>query len=120
MHVMARLFLALPIALLATAPANATGGLMCSTAGPRPVEVQLVIGHTVVSNIVQARLSDNGRDIAVTVAQAWLEPNELRLDLTDPNAERHELRLRVKRRGETYDGSLWRGGKRRWVRCEES
>ncbi|HET9459375.1 MAG TPA: hypothetical protein VFO51_05285 [Sphingomicrobium sp.] len=117
---MTRILLALSLAFVAASPAYATGGMTCSTAGPRPIDVQLVIGHTVVSNVVQARLTDGGRDIAVTVAQAWLEPNEIRLDLTDPNAERHELRLRARRRGEAYDGSLWRGGKRRWVRCRES
>lgn len=117
---MTRIMLALLLAFVAATPAYATGGMTCSTAGPRPIDVQLVIGHTVVSNVVQARLTDNGRDIAVTVAQAWLEPNEIRLDLTDPNAERHVLRLRARRRGEAYDGSLWRGGKRRWVRCRES
>lgn len=117
---MTRIMLALLLAFVAATPAYATGGMTCSTAGPRLIDVELVIGHTVVSNVVQARLTDNGRDIAVTVAQAWLEPNEIRLDLTDPNAERHVLRLRARRRGEAYDGSLWRGGKRRWVRCRES
>ena len=113
-------FLAIPLALLAAAPARATGGLLCETAGANPIQVQLVIGHTVVSPVVQARLTDNGADVPVTIAQAWLEENELRLDLTDPNAERHELRLLAKRKGDNYDGSIWRGGKRRWVRCSES
>jgi hypothetical protein len=112
--------LALPLALLAAAPAHATGGLLCETAGANPIQVQLVIGHTVVSAVVQARLTDDGTDVPVTVAQAWLVESELRLDLTDPNAERHELRLLAKRKGDSYDGSLWRGGKRRWVRCVES
>lgn len=100
-------------------PARATGGLVCQTAGPRPVSVSLVIGLTAVSHVVQARLSDNGADVPVTVAQSWLDRNELRLDLTDPNAERHELRLRARAKGDGYDGSLWRHGKRRWVRCIE-
>jgi hypothetical protein len=110
----------LPLALLVATPAYATGGLFCETAGANPIQVQLVIGHTVVSPVVQARLSDNGTEVPVTVAQAWLEENELRVDLTDPNAERHELRLLAKRKGENYDGSIWRGGKRRQVRCVES
>jgi hypothetical protein len=113
--------LAAALATIAIAgPAHATGGLVCETAGPRPVSVSLVIGLTAVSHVVQARLSDNGVDVPVTVAQSWLDGNELRLDLTDPNAERHELRLRARARGDGYDGSLWRHGKRRWVRCEES
>jgi hypothetical protein len=101
-------------------PAHATGGLLCQTAGSRPVSVSLVIGLTAVSHIVQARLSDNGANVPVTIAQAWLDRSELRLDLTDPNAERHELRLRARAKGDGYDGSLWRNGKRRWVRCQES
>lgn len=112
--------LSVPLALLATTPAHATGGLFCETAGANSIQVQLVIGHTAVSNVVQARLTDAGTEVPVTVAQAWLEDNELRVDLTDPNAERHELRLLAKRKGENYDGSIWRGGKRRWVRCVES
>ena len=100
-------------------PAIATGGLVCTTAGPNPISVAAVIGHTAVPALVSARLTENGRPVPVTVGQSWLEPNEFRLDLTDSNALKHELRLRTKRNGDSYDGSLWRGGKRRWVRCRE-
>lgn len=115
---MKKLFVA-ALAIATTTPAYATGGLVCRTAAPRPVEVALVISHTAVSAIVSARLRENGRQVPVAVAQSWLEPNEVRLDLTDRNATRHELRLRAKRNGGAYDGSLWRGGQRRWVRCRE-
>lgn len=117
---MTRLLLTLPLALLATTPAHATGGLLCSTAGARPIDVSLVIGHTAVSSVVSARLTDAGANVPVIVAQSWLDSNEIRLDLTDGNAVRHELRLRARRNGQVYDGSLWRHGKRRWVRCRES
>lgn len=103
----------------ASAPAAATGGLVCRTADARPIDVSLVIGHTAVPSVVSARLRDGGAAVPVQVAQAWLEANEFRLDLVDPNAVRHELRLRAKRNGRTYDGTLWRGGKARWVRCRE-
>lgn len=102
-----------------TAPAHATGGLVCRTAGANPVEAWLVVSHAVVPSVVSAWLSDSGRNVAVKVAQAWLEPNEIRIDLTDPNAMRHELRIRAKINGSVYDGSLWRNGVRRWVRCRE-
>ena len=115
---MNKFFLAVMLIGVAS-PAMATGGLVCSTAGPRPINVAAVIGHTAVSAVVSARLTDNGREVPVTIAQSWLEPDELRLDLTDRNAARHELRLRARRSADTYDGSLWRGGKRRWVRCRE-
>ena len=117
---MNRLLLALPLALIAVTPAHATSGLFCSTAGADPIELQLVIGHAALPTVVQARLRHGERDVPVTVAQSWLEPNEVRVDLTDPEAARHELRLRVRARGDAYDGSLWRLGKRRWVRCRES
>ena len=105
--------------LLIATPAHATGGLICRTAGSRPIEATVVISHTIVPSVVSARLRDSGRDVPVQVAQSWLEPNELRLDLVDLNAGRHELRLRVKRNGRTYDGTLWRAAERRWVRCRE-
>lgn len=101
------------------APAHATGGLVCRNAGAPLTQVALVISHTAVSSVVSARLTDNRREVPVAVAQSWLEPNEIRLDLTDRNAVRHELRLRAKRNGSVYDGAIWRGGKRRWVRCRE-
>ena len=104
---MNRHFVALSLALALSAPAQA-------------IQVSLVIGHIAVSSVVSARLDENGRDVPVTVAQAWLDPNELRLDLTDRNAVRHELRLRTKAMGRSYEGSLWRHGKRHWVRCREA
>jgi hypothetical protein len=116
---MNKVLIALPLALAITTPAQATGGLICRTAGTKPVEAWLVISHTAVPAVVSARLSDNGRDVPVNVAQSWLEPNEVRIDLTDANAMRHELRLRAKINGRVYDGSLWRSGIRRWVRCRE-
>ena len=106
-------------ALVVSAPAHATGGLVCRTAGARPLEVALVISHTAVSSVISARLIDNRREIPVSIAQSWLEPNEVRVDLTDRNAKRHELRLRARRNGSVYDGSVWRAGQRRWIRCRE-
>ena len=116
---MKKLLLLLPLLALAV-PANATGGLVCRTAGARPIEVAMVISHTAVSSVVSARLADNGREVPVALAQSWREPNVVRLDLTDNNAARHELRLRAKKNGRSYDGSVWRLGQRRWVRCRES
>ena len=78
-----------------------------------------VISHTVVSAVISARRIENGRDVPVALAQSWLEPNEIRVDLVDRNAQRHLLRLRAKKKGNSYDGTLWRGGKRQWVRCRE-
>ncbi len=105
--------------LSVAAPAYASGGLLCRTAGARPIDLRLVISHTAVPNVVSARLIDGGREVPVGLAQSWIEPAELRVDLVDRNAQRHELRLRARKNGRVYDGSLWRGGKRHWVRCRE-
>ena len=109
------------LALIAAAPAQASGGLMCRTAGPRPVTLALVVSHTAVPAVVSTRLTDNGRAIPAQTAQSWLDPTELRIDLTDRNAQRHEARLRATWRAgsRSYDGSIWRDGQRRWVRCRE-
>ena len=112
--------IAFSIAALASAtPASASGGLLCRTAGARPIDLRLVVSHTIVSAVVSARLIDNGRDVPVALAQSWLDPNDIRVDLVDRNAQRHLLRLRATKKGGGYDGTLWRGGKRHWVRCRE-
>lgn len=61
-------------ALLA-APAGATGGFVCRTAGARPIEISLGFGHAPGAPLIATatRLRDNGRDIPVTVPQWWLD-----------------------------------------------
>ncbi len=100
-------------------PAMATTGLICSTAGAPPIHLALAISHTAVPSVVSVRLTDNRRDVPVVSAQSWFDPQEVRVDLVDRNAVRHEARLRAIRRGGVYDGSLWRNGQRRWIRCRE-
>ena len=107
-------------ALLLPAPAFATTGLICTTAGSAPVHLALAISHTAVPAVASARLTDNRREVPVVTAQSWFDAKEIRVDLVDRNAMRHEARLRAVKRGQAYDGTLWRGGKRRWVRCRES
>ncbi len=116
---MKRTLLAAGTMLLAAAPANATTGLVCSTAGDRPIHIALVISHTAVPAVVSARLTDNRRQIPVVTAQSWFDSREVRVDLVDRNAMRHEARLRAVVRGRSYDGTLWRNGQRRWIRCRE-
>lgn len=104
---------------LAVGPAYATGGLVCRTAGQRPVEVSVGFGHVPGSPLILTRLLDNGRNVPVKSAQWWLDNREMRLLLIDPRARREQLVLKVKRNGFVYDGQLWRSGQRRWVRCRE-
>jgi hypothetical protein len=107
------------IALFAS-PADATGGFVCRTAGSRPIEVGVGFGHVPGSPLIASRLLDRGRQVPVSNAQWWLDDSELRLVLVSPNAAREEVRVRATRKGHVYDGSLWRSGERRWVRCREA
>ena len=113
-------FAALPLLAIA-APAQATGGFVCRTAGSQPIEVSVGFGHVPGAPLITAvtRLVDNGRNVPVTAPQWWLDNSELRLLLADPSAMRREVIIKTRRNGHVYDGSLWRGGRRHWVRCRE-
>ena len=110
---------ALVLSAFAT-PALATGGMTCRTAGPQPVKVTVGFGHVPGAPIILSRLIDDGRNVPVSAPQWWLDNREVRLVLASPAATRQELVLKAVRNGRVYDGSIWRGGKRRWVRCNES
>lgn len=116
---MKRFLLVLPLAVAAPSVAHATGGLLCKTAGAQAIEVSVGFGHVPGSPLIQTRLIDDGRVIPAQSAQWWLDDREMRLLLIDPDAHRQQLTLKVTRNGPVYDGSLWRDGKRRWVRCRE-
>lgn len=116
---MLRPILALAFLLGIAPPAYATGGLVCRTAGPQPIEVSVGFGHVPGAPLIQTRLIDADRQVPATSAQWWLDDGELRLLLISPGAEREELLLRARRNGFHYDGTIRRNGKRRWVRCRE-
>ena len=113
--------LVLPLLLLVATPAHATGGMVCRTAGPRPIEISIGFGHAPGAPLLAdaTRLTDNGGNVPVTAPQWWLDDSELRILLADPGAMRREAIVKARRKGQVYDGSLWRGGTRRWVRCRE-
>jgi hypothetical protein len=118
---MKKILLAAGTLVLAPQAADATTGLICRTGGEGPVHLALAVSHTAVPAVVSVRLTSNGREVPVVVAQSWFDPSEVRVDLTDRNAARHEARLRATWRAasRSYDGSLWRAGKRWWIRCRE-
>lgn len=118
---MKRIYASIPVALLAATSAEATTGLLCSTAGRPPIHLALAISHTAVPAVASVRLTDNRRVVPVMTAQSWFDATEVRVDLVDGNAQRHEARLRAKWnvRAKSYDGSLWRNGRRHWIRCRE-
>jgi len=106
-------------ALIVAAPAQATGGFVCQTAGADPIEASIGFGHVPGAPLIATRLVDQGRVVPAKPAQWWLDKDELRLLLIGQDALRQELVIRARRKGHNYDGALWRGGKRRWVRCRE-
>lgn len=116
---MKRLLLGVAAAAAGT-PVHATGGFTCRTAGADPIEVSVGFGHVPGSPLIARRLVDQGREVGVTDAQWWLDDHELRLILVSPQAMRQEVKIRATRNGDAYDGSLWRNGIQRWVRCRES
>ena len=111
----------LPLLAALAAPAHATGGMVCRTAGANPIEVSIGFGHAAGAPLISSatRLTDRGRNVPVTSPHWWLDNSELRILLADPNAMRREVVIKARRNGHVYDGSLWRHGKRRWVRCRE-
>ncbi|HUP67402.1 MAG TPA: hypothetical protein VM145_04220 [Sphingomicrobium sp.] len=119
---MKTLLIAIPLGLLTASPAYATGGFVCRTAGSRALQVSVGFGHTSGSQLLEdaTRLTDKGRNVPVVAPQWWFDGSELRLLLTDPSALRREAIVKARRTGRTFDGSLWRGGKRYWVRCREA
>ena len=115
-----RFLLVLPLLFCAAAPAHATGGMSCSTSGPKPIEVHLVFGHAIGAPLISVMLIDGGTEVLAEKAQWWLDRSELRLLLIDPNAEREEVLIKAKARGNIYVGTLRRGARTLRVRCEES
>ena len=77
-------------------------------------------GHVPGAPLILTRLLDNGRNVAVKPAQWWLDNDEVRLLLIDAGARNQQLLLKARRNGLVYDGSLWRSGKRHWVRCRDN
>ena len=114
--------LTVPLALVANIPANATGGFVCQTAGPNAIQVSIGFGHAPGAPLLAdaTRLLDKGRNVPVIAPQWWLDELELRILLADRSAMRAEAIIKTKRKGRVYDGSLWRNGNRRWIRCRES
>ena len=115
---MKKLMFVSPAALLFAAPAVATQGMTCRTVGSPRIEMTVVLGAS--SAVLQPRLSVGGQTRAVVIAQSWIEDPEFRFDLTDPHARRRELRIKVRRNGQVFDGSAWRNGRWHWVRCREN
>ena len=119
---MTRAVKALLIGLVAAGlaqPVHATGGFLCRTAGTRPIEIAVGIGHVPGAPVIAVRMRAGGQAVPVTAAQWWFDGNDLRLHLIDRGALRSAAVIRARRNGHNFDGSVTRAGKRRWIRCRE-
>ena len=103
-------------------PAHATGGLSCKTADERPIMVSLGFGHVPSAGLFLVRLVDDEREIEVTTSQWWMRGPELRLALVSADVTGEELILIAQWNdaAHSYDGSVWRSGRKRWIRCREA
>jgi len=111
---------ALPLLFCAATPAYATGGFFCQTGGAKPIAVNLVFSHAAGAGLVEANLTEDGVAVPTDKAQWWIDGNELRVILVDPNAEREEVVVKARGRGSVMTGTLQRGGRSYRIRCEES
>ena len=105
---------------LLASPANATGGFQCRTAASPRIEIMLAFGHSAGSALFSQRLRVDGKEIAVDAPQWWLDDSELRLVLTDRQANERLAVVKAVRKGDAYDGSVLYQGRHHWIRCRES
>lgn len=110
------------VALALPQAAHATGGLACRTAGQQLVEVTLGFGHVPSAGLFLASLRVEDKEVPVRATQWWMRGPELRLALVSTSESEEEAILTAmwNEEAHSYDGSLWRAGKRRWVRCRDA
>ena len=108
---------------LTATPAFATSTIACTAAGWPGMDVALVVGST---GVMQATISLGGEEISTVgnngprISQAWIDENELKLDIVDANADQRLARLLTRRRGDAYAGTLQFRGRTIRVRCTEA
>lgn len=104
--------------LFAATPAFATSSIHCQTRARSGVELYLSVGTGPGFSILSAHLVDGrvGWTTGATrtspmIAQAWLDNDQLRLEIVDSNAEDFVLKLYGRKiRGSAYAATLdWRG-----------
>jgi len=117
------------ILLAAATPAFATSTILCrSTISPTDgPSLSLVVGTGETAGIVQAHFTQGNETFttgqgsgAPAISQAWLDRNQLKLDIVDADAESFVVRLDTRRRrGWVYTGTLIHRGRTWRVRCDE-
>ena len=112
--------------LFLSAPALATGGFDCQATDGSDVAMSGAVGRVVGAPLVGATLwlgerglSTTDPDPQIVIARSWIDEQELRVDLADPQLERFEARLRARTRNDgTAVGTLEREGRSHPVQCE--
>jgi hypothetical protein len=110
----------------ATSPAAATSTIACTARDWPALEIGIIVGHGAAGAVVRATISFGGEEITTglgdnppVIAQAWIDEQELKLDIVDANAEQRLARLVTRRRGDHYVGTLLFRGETIRVRCGE-
>lgn len=107
----------LPVALLLSAPAAATQGMICEGKG---ASVRMLFGHAAVPALINAELVVGNAVVPSAIARSWAGDTVTWLDLADPDQMAVIASLRL-----TYSKHDWRGtltyqGRKIAVRCEEA
>ena len=112
--------------LFLSAPAFATGGFDCQPTDGSNVALSGTVGHVVGAPLVGATpwlgeraLSTTDPNPQVVIARSWIDEDEIKVDLADPQLERFEARLEARPTADgTAVGTLERDGRRHPVRCD--
>lgn len=109
--------------LCAASPVSATSTILCrSTISPTDgPQLSLVVGTGGIAQahfaLADARFTTGEGPV---IAQAWIDPYALKLDIADANADARIVRLDTRRRrGSDYLGILVHNGRSWRVRCSE-
>lgn len=118
-------FFVAALCLLAGAPALATSTLECTVPGRTDLRLSISVSNS--AGIAQARLVDRGQETVTghepgqaRITQNWVDPLELKLDVTDANVENRIIRVEARRsvdRG-PYLGTLSYRERRMRVSCQ--
>lgn len=112
--------------LEAASPALASAGFDCETTDGSNIVMSGNMARAIAAPLNAASLQVAGETLSTTaepprilVGQSWLDREELRVDLVDPQLERFEAQLRVRFNAEgEATGTLARNGRSHPVRCE--
>jgi hypothetical protein len=111
-------------ALFCSAPAFATGGLLCSPVDGKGPAISLVIGHGIPGGVVGAAIKEGGRwrstmqaGDGLVLDQWWIDRERTWVDLVHLETGASEAQLRIRNQGFGGAGTLVRKGRTYQMRC---